>query len=207
MMQAMKAIGKLWNTTDDTLPIDTSSQVAYCDRIRIRKPWDKAYSLKAHLDSGSTERWEDPTYRSCYEKIFEGKWEEYDPWCMDNRRNAKSDMYQGIGSCSAFRSFQGWLSLSECGPGEGTLRVVPNIKLVTAYLMLRPFFLDETLDVTQPTFPGVIPARGQMYAIPKYYPHLQQERSMISIPKVKPGNHFDCSVYPSPLPHYLPLHR
>ncbi len=77
--------------------------------------------------------------------------------------------------------------MSRCGPGEGTLRVLPNIKLVTAYLMLRPFFLNEELDLSQPIFPGATPAKGQLYANPKYYPHLEQERAIISIPKVEPG--------------------
>lgn len=39
------------------------------------------------------ERWEDLAYRSCYQKIFEGKWEEYDPWNADHRSNAKTDLY------------------------------------------------------------------------------------------------------------------
>ncbi|KAK5228226.1 hypothetical protein LTR72_002109 [Exophiala xenobiotica] len=188
ILTAMDATSQLWHIDDDTLPIDRSSQIAYCDRFRIRKAGDKAYSLKAHLDSSSTERWEDPEYRSCYQEIFDGKWEEYDPWKMDRRGEAKVDMYRGVGSCSGFRSFQGWLSMSECGPGEGTLRVMPSLKLSTAYILLRPFFQNEKLDVTQPTFPGSIPARGQIYANPKYHPHLDHDRSIISIPKVNPGD-------------------
>ncbi|RFU25068.1 hypothetical protein B7463_g11271, partial [Scytalidium lignicola] len=189
MLKAMHATSALWNITDDTLPIDPASQIAYCDRIRLRKPWDKAYSLKAHLDSSSTERWEDPAYRSCYRKIFEGKWEEYDPWCMDQRADAKVDLYQGTGSCSGFRSFQGWLSLSDCGPGEGTLRVLPNIKLATAYIMLRPFFQNESLDISQPTLPGATPGRGQLFVTSKYHPHLEQDRTIISVQKVHPGDY------------------
>ncbi|KIV84204.1 hypothetical protein PV11_06171 [Exophiala sideris] len=188
ILKAMDATSQLWHVDDDTLPIDRSSQVAYCDRFRIRKAGDKAYSLKAHLDSSSTERWEDPEYRSYYQEIFDGKWEEYDPWKMDRRGDAKVDMYQELGSCSGFRSFQGWLSMSECGPGEGTLRVMPSLKLSTAYIMLRPFFLNEHLDVTQSTFPGPIPARGQIYANPKYHPHLAHDRAIMSIPKVYPGD-------------------
>ncbi|RFU24556.1 hypothetical protein B7463_g11788, partial [Scytalidium lignicola] len=153
ILEAMNATSHLWNITDETLPIDLSSQVA-----------------------------------SCYQPIFEGRWEDYDPWCMDQRRDAKVDLYRGTGSCSGFRSFQGWLSMSKCGPGEGTLRVLPNIKLVTAYLMLRPFFLNESFDASEPTFPGAIPGKGQFYVTSKYYPHLEQDRTIISIPKVQPGD-------------------
>ena len=41
-----------------------------------------------------------------------------------------------------FRTFQGWLSLSNVKPGEGTLRLAPLIKLTTSYLMMRPLLND-----------------------------------------------------------------
>ena len=40
------------------------------------------------------------------------------------------------------RAFQGWLSLSNSGPGRGTLRVLPLLREATAYWMLRPFLPD-----------------------------------------------------------------
>lgn len=143
--------------------------------------------MKAHLDSSAIERWEDVTYRSNYEAILKGKWEEYDAWCMDNRPSAHVDLYRKQGSCSAFRSMQGWLSLSECGPGEGTLRLLPSLKLSTAYIMLRPFFLGDTFDASQPTFPGATPGKGQFFPTTKWHPDLEQLRTMISVPKVNPG--------------------
>jgi hypothetical protein len=39
------------------------------------------------------ERWEDPEYRACYKEIFEGRWEDYDPWNGDHRSDAKTDLY------------------------------------------------------------------------------------------------------------------
>ena len=39
-----------------------------------------------------------------------------------------------------FRTYQGWLALSETGPNEGTLQVFPNIVLSNVYIILRPFF-------------------------------------------------------------------
>ncbi|OAG35290.1 hypothetical protein AYO21_10561 [Fonsecaea monophora] len=95
VLQAMNAVSQLWHLTRDDTLFDMSSQVVYADRFRIRHPSkDSEFTLNAHQDTGSIERWEDPTYRSCYEPIFEGRWEEYDPWNADHRAEAKSDLYQ-----------------------------------------------------------------------------------------------------------------
>lgn len=69
------------------------------------------------------------------------------------------NMYNGPGGCSVFRTFQGWLGLSEHGPQQGeshllppvlsgssadpspgTLVVHPILGPSTSYWMLRPFF-------------------------------------------------------------------
>lgn len=93
-------------------------------------------------------------------------------------------------SCSVFRSLQGWISLSHTGTGEGTLRLVPNLKASTAYLMLRPFFVqDETFDDVTPTFPGATPGNLQFFPTNALHPHLEMEKSMVGIPPVKPGDY------------------
>lgn len=151
---------------------------------------DEEYTLPAHQDSGAIERWEDPMYRACYEKIFQGRWEEYDAWNADFRSNAKTDLYGTGESCSVFRSLQGWLSLSHTGTGEGTLRLVPNLKLSTAYLLLRPYFiLDEQFDSSAPLFPGARPGSLQFFPTESLHPHLDLKRTMIGIPPVKPGDY------------------
>lgn len=38
-----------------------------------------------------------------------------------------------------FRTYQGWLALSETAPTEGTLQVFPDVVLSNAYTILRPF--------------------------------------------------------------------
>lgn len=123
---------------------------------------EREYTLDAHLDSGSIERWEDPSYRECYRSIFNGNWADYDAWSADGRINAQTDLYHLGGNCSCWRSMQGWLSLSHTGTGEGTLRLLPNLKASTAYLLLRLFFLDGpgSFDDTQPTFPGSHPGQN-----------------------------------------------
>lgn len=41
---------------------------------------------------------------------------------------------------TVFRTFQGWLAMSETGPSQGTLKVFPDVLLSNAYIMMRPFF-------------------------------------------------------------------
>ena len=153
---------------------------------------DAEYALKAHLDSGSTERWEDPAYRSCYQAIFDGDWDKYDGWCADGHLDAQTDLYHLGGNCSCWRSMQGWLSLSHTGTGEGTLRLLPSLKASTAYLMLRPFFLGgpDAFDDVTAQFPGAHPGGTQLLPTDELHPHLQmKEKSMVGIPPVKPGDY------------------
>lgn len=45
-----------------------------------------------------------------------------------------------------FRSFQGWVSLSDVeSPGGGTLKVCPLMKETTSYFIMRPL-LDDLKD-------------------------------------------------------------
>lgn len=93
-------------------------------------------------------------------------------------------------SCSAWRSLQGWISLSHTGTGEGTLRLVPELKLATAYQLLRPFFiLDETFDDVTPLFPGASPGGLQFFPTDELHPHLLMQKSMVGIPPVRPGDY------------------
>lgn len=100
-------------------------------------------------------------------------------------------------SCSAFRSLQGWISLSHTGTGEGTLRLVPQLKLAAAYQLLRPFFiLDETFDDVTPLFPGASPGELQFFPTDELHPHLLMQKSMVGIPPVRPGDYvfWHCDV-------------
>jgi hypothetical protein len=71
-------------------------------------------------------------------------------------------IYYSDGQSSIFRTFQGWLAIrsvifpqvplisifihselslnSKAGPGQGTLKVFPDVLLSNAYIILRPFF-------------------------------------------------------------------
>lgn len=192
VMKAMRSVSRLWHVSDPSIPIDLDSQIVYPDRIRIRYPTNDPgqFPLPPHLDSGGTERWEDEEYRKNFASIFEGNWPEWDAWAADHRINAKSQLYeQDRISCSAWRSLQGWLSLSHTNTGEGTLRLLPSLKLSMAYIMLHPLFHTGEYNDTLPTFPGATPGETQFFPTAENHPHLDLERAIIGIPPVKPGDY------------------
>jgi hypothetical protein len=77
------------------------------------------------------------------------------------------------------------------------------LSLASAYILLRPFFRpkswangslavdDWELDIGSTTFPGSLVARPQQLN-EKTHPHLR-DRSMISVPKIEPGDQVYCS--------------
>lgn len=109
-----------------------------------------------------------------------------------------------------FRMSQGWLSISETGPFEGTLLVNPLLSRATAYYLLRPFFSPKrsAADPTAETFDeafladnnwllnspqdswlqGATPGRGQELNN-ALHPHLQLPKSMTHVPRVRPGDY------------------
>ncbi|TIC64062.1 DUF1479-domain-containing protein [Wallemia mellicola] len=189
----------LLHVSDPQSEISLGSLISYYDRLRIRKPGDAQFALGPHIDGGSLERWEDPGYRSCWEHILNGNWKEHNPFDVSPRLNAQFDLYGAAGGCSVFRPFQGWTSMSEVGPHEGTLRVLPiDLKLATAYIILRPFFSpvrgpehldfnDWKLNLDSTDFPGSSQGRTQELNI-HTHPHLQLDKTMVSAPRLSPGD-------------------
>lgn len=227
MLTAQKFLLNLWHTSDPNTPISLSQPIVYADRVRIRQPGDSIFALGPHADGGSVERWEPNGYgiNGVYDSIFRGKWEEFDPFESSPRAATVSDLYHSGGSCSMFRMFQAWLSMSHTAPGEGTLKVNPLIQLTTAYFLLRPFFepikeLPEgkedqyTEEFLAPenwrliptermttALHGATPSRGQEMT-EKLHPHLDLKNTMVHIPKIKPGDyvawHCDSRFFQSP---------
>lgn len=200
----------LWRVSDPNAPVSLHSPLSYADRLRIRQPGDAKFALGPHQDGGSTERWEKEGYGrgGVYDAVFRGEWESYDPFDASTRVHAVTDLYGGLGSCSMFRAWQGWLSMSRVRPGEGTLRVNPLAREATAYSLLRPFFrpvrpaedfsdqrhfLDaENWELTAgqamtSDLQGATPGHGQEFP-DGLHPHLELERTMVNIPDVKPGD-------------------
>ena len=85
------------------------------------------------------------------------------------------------------------------------------LSLATAYIILRPFFRLRTdlsssvssaanipldadawmLDLDNPEFPGSTPGKTQAIT-PVTHPHLRVDQTVVSIPRVKPGDQVYC---------------
>ncbi|KAK0242477.1 hypothetical protein EDD85DRAFT_811490 [Armillaria nabsnona] len=185
--------------------VDLSSPLSYADRFRIRHPGTGWTAHPPHVDGGTIERWEDPTLRSCFADILSGQWRKHDPFLLAGRVGAQTSLRHRPEQCSVFRSFQGWLAMSETAPTEGTLKVFPDVLLSNAYLILRPFFRllvapdspdiwnpkSWAFDISSADFPGLIPRDGGWYGpqpTPELHPNLLLEETMTSVPKVSPGD-------------------
>ncbi|TDL17914.1 DUF1479-domain-containing protein [Rickenella mellea] len=185
--------------------VDLGTPLSYADRFRIRHP-GKAWDLHPpHIDGGSIERWEEPAFRTCFEEILKGNWMAHDPYELEGRLNGKTSIYGRPNQSSVFRTFQGWLALSETAPHEGTLKVFPDVTLSNTYLILRPFFRQKEKLVTEdpldaqnwefddstPDFPGIF-ARKVGFHGPRLtnasHPHMRLDETMTSVPKVYPGD-------------------
>ena len=206
-----------WHSSNPHVPLSTQHPISYADRLRMRLPGDAKFALGPHVDGGSVERWDERGYGlgKVYDAVWKGKWEEFDPWETSCRLPVVSDLHQGVGACSAFRMFQGWLSLSTTGPFEGTLLVNPLLAKATAYYLLRPFFSPKRgvdpgaqtaseavsksadflasdnweMDATPSSWVhGATPGHGQELSH-LLHPHLRLQSSMIHMPTVRPGDY------------------
>ena len=112
LIKAQRFLMEFWHSKDPNALISSSHPTMYADRLRMRLPGDAKFALGPHVDGGSCERWEEAGYGrgNVYDAIWNGKWEDYDPWESSVRLPVVSDMYGGVGACSMFRMFQGWLS-------------------------------------------------------------------------------------------------
>ncbi|KAF9460316.1 hypothetical protein BDZ94DRAFT_934615 [Collybia nuda] len=186
--------------------MDLSNPLSYADRFRIRRPGPQHTNiLPPHVDGPTIERWEDPALREYFSEILSGNWHLHDPYEMGGRIKARNSHYERPNQASIFRSFQGWLALSETGPTEGTIQFFPSVALANAYIILRPFFrplpsADATsimdaknweFDISSPDFPGIHPLDGGYIGprpTPALHPHLRLETTMTSVPKMRPGD-------------------
>ncbi|TFK73248.1 DUF1479-domain-containing protein [Pluteus cervinus] len=185
--------------------VNLSTPLTYADRFRIRRPGNFWDVHPPHVDGGSIERWEDKTFRKCFNDIFTGNWRSHDPYDLEGRLDARSSLYGRPNQSSVFRTFQGWLAMSETAPTQGTLKVFPDVLLSNAYIILRPFFRAKVpvdspeifnannweFDLSSSEFHGIYPRDGG-YAGPRptpvLHPHLRLDTTMTSVPKVNPGD-------------------
>ncbi|KAK4246598.1 hypothetical protein C7999DRAFT_15298 [Corynascus novoguineensis] len=204
----------LWHTASDPLAeVSLRTPLSYADRLRIRQPGDAQFALGPHQDGGSVERWEEGGYGrgGVYDAVFRGDWERgFDPFDAAPRIQAVTDLYGGLGACSMFRAFQGWLAMSESGPRRGTLLVNPLVRETGAYALLRPFFAarrglnelggdrgkyldEENWEFTageRMTSELQGAAIGCAQEFPEgAHPHLELDRTMVHVPEVRPGDY------------------
>ena len=175
-----KWLNHLWQYKDNNndLIFDPNNELVYADRVRRREPGDSTLGLSPHCDAGSVERWIDKGYQSVYGKIFSDDFENYDPFNATFRNTTQ--MIESPAVSHVFRTFQGWVALTEQGPGDGTLQLIPIAKSM-AYILTRAL-MD---DVDESNLCDSKPARA--LSINSKY-HALLLRGLVSIPKMKPGD-------------------
>ncbi|CBX97759.1 similar to DUF1479 domain protein [Plenodomus lingam JN3] len=217
LLKTQRFLMSYWHSATPHAPLSVRHPISYADRLRMRLPGDAKFALGPHVDGGSVERWSEEGYGlgKVYDAIWKGKWEEFDPWEASCRLPVVSDLHNGVGACSAFRMFQGWLSMSNTGPFEGTLLVNPLLAKATAYYLLRPFFspkrgvdpgaqpaseaISNTADflasdnwemdkTASAWVQGATPGHGQELSH-LLHPHLNLQKTMIHVPTVRPGDY------------------
>jgi hypothetical protein len=186
-------LNRLWSFGSDEESngtINPDRQLVYADRIRRREPGDASLGLSPHVDSGSIERWIEPNYRShVYRQVFGPEelkdWRnEYDAFQAFYRMQVEE--FPSPAVCSVFRSFQGWVALTEQGRGDGTLQLFPST-LAMPYMLLRA--LQD--DVTDDDLCGAAPGRA-LTVSPQWHPLLFEAETskslLVSIPTLLPGD-------------------
>ena len=174
-----KWLNKLWiNEHDGEIIFDPNHELVYADRVRRREPGDKTLGLSPHCDAGSVERWVDKGYQGVYENIFADNFTEYDPFNSAYRNTTQEIESPAVSH--VFRTFQGWVALTEQGPGDGTLQLIPIAKSM-AFILTRAL-MD---DVSENDLCGSKPARA--LSVNSTY-HALLLRGLVSIPKMNAGD-------------------
>ena len=179
MAKVKKWLNNLWIYENDEYKVfDPNRELSYADRVRRREPGDDTLGLSPHCDAGSIERWTDNSYKKIYKDIFSDNFENFDPFNAIYRD--RTIEFESPAVAHVFRTFQGWTALTEQGPNDGTLQLIPIAKGM-AYILTRAL-LD---DVPENELCGSKP--GRALSVNKDYHALLLE-GLISIPKMKPGD-------------------
>ena len=179
MSNVKKWLNNLWDFENNEYKVfDPNKELCYADRVRRREPGDDTLGLSPHCDAGSVERWTDTNYQNIYNEIFSDNFEKYNPF--DAKYRDRTIEFESPAVAHVFRTFQGWTALTEQGPNDGTLQLIPVAKAI-AYVLTRA--LQD--DVPEDELCGS--KLGRALSINKDY-HTLLLRGLISIPKMKPGD-------------------
>ena len=102
--------------------------LVYADRVRRREPGDSTLGLSPHCDAGSVERWIDEAFQKVYHPIFSDQFKNYDPFNANYRTDTREIPSPAVSH--VFRTFQGWTALTQQGPTDGTLKLIPISKSI-----------------------------------------------------------------------------
>ena len=172
-------LNELWHSRRGPgVDFDPAQLCTYADRIRQREPGDATLGLSPHTDGGSVERWLDPAFREVYAGVFSADWRTYDPFDAAHRPEVREIPSPAV--CRMFRTYQGWTALTEQGPGDGTLRLLPLPNAIV-YVLLRPLCDDVPDDSLCDAAPG------RALGIVERW-HAPLLRGIVSIPAVYPGD-------------------
>jgi hypothetical protein len=134
-----------------------------------------------------------------YTQVFEGNPETLNCYDMQARKDADQGFYSADLQSTVLRCFQGWTALTQTAPREGTILLYPNVQLVMAYILLRPFFKapadsskimdaeEWEYDPTGSWFPG-ISKKGDVNLSPSSHPHLCLENNLLHVPPLAAGD-------------------
>ncbi|MEM7379192.1 MAG: YbiU family protein [Pseudomonadota bacterium] len=144
MAATKRFLNGLWDTDAPAgQEFDPNHDYSYADRTRRRAPGDTTLGLSPHMDAGSYERWVDPAFQKIYADVFAGRADQYDPWRAAYRTQTRE--FSSPAVSSMFRTFQGWTALTEQGPGDGTLELLPMVDAI-GYVLLRALQDDVPED-------------------------------------------------------------
>ena len=179
METVKKWLNNLWNYNYEGKNVfDPNRELVYADRVRRREPGDDTLGLSPHCDAGSIERWTDKAYQKIYNDIFSDNFENFNPY--DAKYRDETIEFESPAVAHVFRTFQGWTALTEQGPNDGTLQLIPIAKGMS-YVLTRAL-LD---DVPENELCGS--KAGKALSINEKYHSLLLE-GLISIPKMNPGD-------------------
>ena len=179
MAKIKKFLNNLWVFKNEEYKVfDPNRELSYADRIRRREPGDNSLGLSPHCDAGSVERWIDPSYQKIYNDIFADRFKNFNPF--DAKFRDRTIEFESPAVAHVFRTFQGWTALTEQGPKDGTLQLIPITKAM-AYVLTRALLED----VPENELCGS--KVGKALSVNETYHSLLLE-GLISIPKMYPGD-------------------